>query len=45
MENLKTLTLGRFNMHTNGDGPANYPLFWNYAQRGEWKFAEIRGYI
>ena len=45
MERLKTQILGRCKMRTNGDGPANYPLCCNYAQRREWKFAQTRGYI
>ena len=45
MEGLKILTLGWCEERTYENGPANYYLCWNYAQRREWKFAQIRGYI
>ena len=45
MENLKLLTLGRCENRTYENGPANYPLCCNYAQRRKWNFAQIRGYI
>ena len=45
MECLKILTLGWCEERTCENGLANYSLCWNYAQRREWEFAQIRGYI
>ena len=43
--NLKMQTMARCKKGTCEDGPANYPLCYNYAQRRQWKFAQIRGYL
>ena len=45
MECLNILTLGWCEERTYENGSANYSLCWNYAQRHEWKFAQIWGYI
>ena len=45
MESLKMQTLVRYKKRTDEDGPANYPLCCNYAQRRQWKFAQIRGHL
>ena len=45
MESLKMLTLCRCEKRIYENGPANYPLCCNYAQRREFKFAQIWGYI
>ena len=44
MECLKILNLGWCEERTYENGPGNYSLCWNYAQRREWKFAQIRDY-
>ena len=41
--NLKMQTMDRCKKGTYEDGPANYPLSCKYAQRRQWKFAQIRG--
>ena len=37
--------LGRCKQRTVKDGPGNYSFCINSAQRRQWKFAEIRGYL
>ena len=42
---LKMETMARYKKGTCVYGPVNYPLCYNYAQRRQWKFAKIRGYL
>ena len=42
---LKMQTMSRCKKSTCEYELANYPLCYNYAQRHQWKFAQIRGYL
>ena len=43
--NQKMRTMFRCKKRTYEDGQANYPFWCNHAQRRQWKFAHIRGYL
>ena len=45
MDWLKILTMGCCEQRAYENGHTNYSVCWNCAQRREWKFAQIRGYI